>query len=80
MFCLSKITGVLEHSSWLLFIYAIPISGIISVVYCAMWWNHLLQALSSSLIVWGVGLSIVLSIPFRSILFLLIICAHSNAK
>ena len=40
-----------------------------------MWWNHLLQALSSSLIVWGVGLSIVLSIPFRSILFLLIICA-----
>ena len=61
-----------------------------------MWWNHLLQALSSSLIVWGVGLSIVLSIPFRSILFLLIICAvlqillilyfilihqsHSNAK
>ncbi len=96
VFCLSQITGVLEHSSWLLFIYAIPISGIISVVYCAMWWNHLLQALSSSLIVWGVGLSIVLSIPFRSILFLLIICAvlqillilyfilihqsHSNAK
>ena len=95
VFCLSQITGVLEHSSWLLFIYAIPISGIISVVYCAMWWNHLLQALSSSLIVWGVGLSIVLSIPFRSILFF-IICAvlqillilyfilihqsHSNAK
>ncbi len=75
VFCLSKITGILEHSSWLLFIYAIPITGIISVVYCAMWWNHLLQALSSSLIVWGVGLSIVLSIPFRSILFLLIICA-----
>ena len=32
VFCLSQITGVLEHSSWLLFIYAIPISGIISVV------------------------------------------------
>lgn len=74
LFCASKISGVLSDWAWLLFIYAIPASGIVWEVFSTMWWSHLLQALSGSLIIWGVGLSLVLSIRLDSVFLLLAIC------
>lgn len=74
LFCAAKIFGVLPDWAWLLFIYAIPISGIVWEVFSVMWWNLLLQAISGSLIIWGVGLSLVLSIRQDSFFLLLVIC------
>ncbi|MBQ3357004.1 MAG: helix-turn-helix transcriptional regulator [Oscillospiraceae bacterium] len=75
LFCASKISGVLSDWAWLLFIFAIPVSGIVWEVFSAMWWSLLLQALSGSLIIWGVGLSLVLSIRLESVFLLFVICA-----
>ena len=75
LFCISKIFHVLPEHAWLLFIYGIPITGIVSVVFSGMWWNRLLLTLSCSLIIWGLGLSLVLSFQVESVMLLLLICA-----
>ena len=38
---------------WMTFIYAIPISGIVVVVYASMWWGLIMRASSVSALVWG---------------------------
>lgn len=75
LFCISKIGGVLPDYAWLLYIYGLPITGIVSVVFSALWWNRVWVTLSSSLIVWGIGLSLVLSIHVDSVFLLFLICA-----
>lgn len=75
LFCISQIFDILPEWSWLVYIYGLPITGIVSVVFSAMWWSSLMQGLSSSLILWGIGLSLVLSIRFHSVTLLLIVCA-----
>lgn len=75
LFCISKIFHVLPEHAWMLFIYGIPITGIVSVVFSGLWWNRLLLTLSCSLIIWGLGLSLVLSLQVESVTLLLLICA-----
>jgi len=61
--------------SWLLFIYAIPISAIILVVFSNLWWGKLLQFLSTALLIWTVPLSIVLTLVFVGGIYQLFIIA-----
>ena len=75
LFCVSKIFGILETHAWLLFIYGIPITGIVCEVFCALWWNQVAQAISCSLIIWGIGLSLVLSFLRPAVFLLFVICA-----
>lgn len=75
LFCISKIFRILPEHAWMLFIYGIPITGIVSVVFSGLWWNRLLLTLSCSLIIWGLGLSLVLSLQVESVTLLLLICA-----
>lgn len=75
LFCGAQIFGILERHAWLLFIYGVPITGIVAEVFSALWWNQLSQILSSSLIIWGVGLSLQLSIPGDSLFLIYVICA-----
>ena len=75
LFCISEIFRILPEHAWMLFIYGIPITGIASVVLSGMWWNRLLLTLSCSLIIWGLGLSLVLSFQVESVTLLLLICA-----
>ena len=74
LFCGAKILNIRADSAWLLFIYAIPVTGIVWEVFNALWWNLWMQVLSGSLIIWGVGLSLVLSIHLESVFLLLVIC------
>lgn len=74
-FCAAKILNVLPDWAWLLFIYAIPVSGIVWLVFSMLWWNLWMQALSGSIIIWGIGLSLVLSLPLDSLFLLFVICA-----
>lgn len=57
-------------SIWLPFIYAIPISSIVLLVFSCIWGNHLTQAICVSLIVWGIVLSIALSCKTEYIWFI----------
>ena len=75
LFCISKIFHVLPDYAWMVFIYGIPITGIVSVVFSGLWWNRLWLNLSCSLIIWGLGLSLVLSFQVESVTLLLLICA-----
>ncbi len=74
LFSLSRISGILAPHAWLLFIYGIPITGIVCEVFSALWGNYILQAISCSVILWGLGLSLVLSIHLQSVALLYIVC------
>lgn len=53
--------------SWCCFILAIPVSCIICVVFCALWWKLLFQFLSVSALVWAVATSVYILVPLYSI-------------
>lgn len=46
-----------SHFAWLSFIYAIPISSIVLLIFSLMWGNNILNTIFSSLILWGIILS-----------------------
>lgn len=74
LFCLSKILNILSPRAWMLFIYALPLTGIVCQVFSVLWWGQIAQILSSSLILWGAGLSIVLSLQIEGGFLLFILC------
>lgn len=74
LFSLSRISGILASRAWLLFIYGIPIMGIVCEVFSALWGNYILQVISCSILLWGLGLSLILSIPLQSVALLYIVC------
>ncbi len=75
LFCCARIFNVLPDYAWLLFIYGLPVMGIVCQVFSVLWWGRIAQLLSCSLIVWGIGLSLVLSIHQDSVILLFAICA-----
>lgn len=58
---------------WLPFIYALPISFIIGIVFMAIWKNRLLLTISESLLVWTLVLSLCLTIEYDNIWYMFII-------
>ena len=64
--------------SWLLFIYGVPVTGIILTVFFALYKSKTLILVGESIIVWGVGLSIFLTAviinDLNSIWLLFVIC------
>ncbi len=61
--------------SWLLFIYAIPVSAIVSIVFSAIWWKKIFTFLSVSLLIWSLAVSIVITLSMPKITFLFIVTA-----
>ncbi len=55
------------------FVYAIPISAIIVLVFATVWENKITGCISASIIIWGILLSLALSIVVESIWLLLIV-------
>lgn len=49
---------------WLAYIYAIPVSAIVLLVFNAIWGHKILSSVLVSIIIWTIPLCIVLSIPF----------------
>lgn len=60
---------------WLPFIYAIPVSSIVLLVFSSIWGNNVHQAICVSCILWGIILSIAFSISTRLIWFIAVIGA-----
>ena len=59
-----------EGRIWLPFIFAIPISAIVFLIFSSIWGNNLHKFLSVSCLLWGVILSLTLSIPHSRIWFI----------
>ena len=61
--------------AWLVFIYAIPVSFIVTTVFSCIWYGLLARAVNVSGIVWGIFVSVLLTFPVLKVLYFLIICA-----
>lgn len=44
--------------SWIVFLYAVPVSAIVVVVFTHLWWGLILRCLSVSALAWGLTVSI----------------------
>jgi len=62
LFFFFRIINQVVFKSCLLYIYAIPISAIILVVFSNIWWGRLVRFISVSALIWSIPLSIVLSL------------------
>lgn len=49
-------------NNWLCFIYAIPLSAVIVLVLSSVWGNKVIWSISTSFLVWGILLSVYLSL------------------
>lgn len=74
LFVIFKIADIPFHA-WLFFIYAIPVAAILGIVFTCLWWSIFWQALSISVLIWSMGLSIFLSIPLRNRSLIFVVCA-----
>jgi transcriptional regulator with XRE-family HTH domain len=63
------------EKAWLAFIFAIPVCGIIAVVFSFLWWRIAVQLLSVSLLLWSLALCIQLTVPVNDIALIYVIAA-----
>ena len=52
-----------KERQWLVFIYAIPVSSIVVLVFNSIWGNKMLNCLIVSVLMWTIILSIFLTVP-----------------
>ena len=71
----SLLISQVQGKIWLPFIYAIPLSAIIFIVFSSIWGSNILQFLCITLLLWGTILSITLSAPISNIWFICVIGA-----
>lgn len=64
-----------NNRSWLVFIYAIPISSIVVLVFNSIWGNRMVNCLIVSILMWTIILSIFLTVPRFSNSFLIFLIA-----
>lgn len=72
-FVFALIFNILPNHSWLMFIYALPVSFIICVVFTAIWKNRLFLTISESMLVFTIVLSLCLSVHYSRIWYLFLI-------
>ena len=77
VFFLFTVFAVPFHA-WLFFIYALPVSSIIAIVFTSLWWGILWQGVSTSLLIWTLGLSIYLSLPVPNLELIFVVCAAAQ--
>lgn len=78
VFVVFKLLNIASGNAWLSFIYALPVSFIVCIVFTVVFFRkqkfaHLFLAIFESLFVWTLTLSICLSINFSDIWLILII-------
>lgn len=56
------LTGAESSRSWITFIFAVPISGIVQTVFSELWWKKLVSLVSVSFIIWGTVLSVFITL------------------
>lgn len=67
-----------SEKSWLAYIYALPVTGILWVVFSSIWFSLLSRFISVSYLVWMSGLALYLTMyqfAYANLWFLFIVCA-----
>ena len=64
----SVMTLLSVTGAWLCFIYAIPVSGIVAIVFTSLWWNKIWQAVSVSVLMWSLVLCFVVTFKIVKIM------------
>ena len=73
IYVILQLVDVLNQHNWLVFVYALPISSIVSIIFYVKWKKYLQLAASESMLVWSLALSFCLSINYRKIWYILIV-------
>jgi transcriptional regulator with XRE-family HTH domain len=60
--------------SWHVFLLAIPLSAVVTIVCSALWWNHYAQFLSVTALIWSVGVCVDVMIPLKHMYMIFIVC------
>lgn len=60
---------------WLFYIYAIPISAIVGIVFSCIWWKKIHLFASVSTLIWSVALCVMLTVPIPKIYLIFIVAA-----
>lgn len=68
----------IPYRAWLFFIYAILVASILAIVFTSLWWGLLWQGISTSLLVWSLGLSLYLSLPVPNLELIFLVCAAAQ--
>lgn len=63
----------IKQLSWLPFIYALPVTFILCIVFSAIWKNRLFLTISESMLVYTAILSICLSVSYKPIWYMFLI-------
>jgi len=75
-FFIIKLAAPDMERAWLVFLYGLPISCIVLIVFMNLWWNNFLRCLSVSALIWSFSVCIVCTLPqMQSIHFIFIIAA-----
>lgn len=64
-----------DYPAWLFFVYAVPVSSIIAIVFTSLWYGRLWQGVSISLLVWSLGISLYLSLALPNFKLIFALCA-----
>lgn len=60
---------------WLFYIYAIPISAIVGIVFSCIWWKKIHLFASVSTLIWSLALCVMLTVPIPKIYLIFIVAA-----
>ena len=58
---------------WYCFLCAVPVTGIVAVVLCALWWSKWWQFISASIVIWGLAACLYVMIPNPSMYLIFIV-------
>lgn len=73
--------GVLmpAFNAWILFIYAIPVTAVVMIVFSCIWWNKLCRFLSVSALLWTLPLSFYLTFQKSGMALIFVVAAVLQA-
>jgi transcriptional regulator with XRE-family HTH domain len=70
-----KLFAPAPDKAWLAFIFAVPVSSIIAVVFSSLWWRMLARVAAASSLIWSLAACIHLVIPMKNIYLVYVIAA-----
>ncbi len=74
-FFVLRLLDVWSEMSWILFVYAVPVSLVVMLIFSELWWNLLARLLTFSGLIWSVFISVRLTFPIDNMNFIFIIAA-----
>lgn len=73
VFCALRLFGSELPRSWLAYIFALPASFVVLIVFTNIWWGKLWRFLSVSGLIWSIALCVVLCVSHPNIYWLFIV-------